>query len=168
MSEWIMPVDDVFLQPGEIFTTTSSMRVKTVLGSCVAITMRAPRLGLASIVHCLLPEAGALPEPYTSDAAPRYVDAAVDLMLQSFARSGAALEELEIKLFGGADAFCTEYGVGRRNVDAAHAALAARGLAFAASDVGGAQGRVLRFDTETGDVLLKILPSRSGGPERVR
>ncbi len=168
MCDWIPSPDGVFLQPGEIFTTSAATRVKTVLGSCVAITMRAPRLGLSSIAHCLLPEAGTPLDRIASNEAPRYVDSAIHHMLQTFARSGADVQELEIKLFGGADAFCTEYSVGKRNVDAARAALASRGLAAAASVVGGAQGRVLRFDTGTGDVLLKTLPSRADGRQAVR
>ena len=159
---------ELLLHPGELFTTNAATRVKTVLGSCVAITMRAPRLGLSSIVHCQLPEAGAPLDLVARADAPRYVDAAIDLMLRSFARRGAVLAELEIKLFGGADSFRSEFGVGRRNIDTARSALASRGLAVAASVVGGEQGRVLQFDTVTGDVLLKTLPSRLGAPQAVR
>jgi chemotaxis protein CheD len=51
--------------------------------------------------------------------------------------------------------------VGSRNVTAARKVLSAQGLTLAASAVGGNRGRVLEFDTATGDVLVKTLAAQS-------
>lgn len=153
-----------FLQPGELLTAETPMRVKTVLGSCVAITMRAPHLGVTAIAHCLLPEAGVPLDTIPREEALRYVDTTIELMLRGFAQRGAALQDIEIKLFGGADSLAEPnqgcgYCVGRRNVDSARAILAARGLAITASGVGGRQGRTIEFNTGTGEVYVRILPA---------
>ena len=95
----------------------------------------------------------------------RYVDTAIELMLRIFTDRGASKRELEIKVFGGADAMSradgrSGYAVGRRNVETARKMLVAHGLEVTASAVGGSLGRVIDFDTETGDVLVKRLPSQ--------
>ena len=153
-----------FLHPGEIFTADEPARVKTVVGSCVAIVLRSPRLGLAAMAHCVLPDSGAPAGSLPAGSAGRYVDSAVDLMLGAFERRGACRAELQVKLFGGAgrrqgpgaDPGCQ---VGPRNVTAARQALAAHGLRVAASDTGGSRGRVIEFDTGTGEVLVRRLPA---------
>ena len=153
----------LFLQPAELVVAETAMRVKTVLGSCLAIVMRAPRLGVAAMAHCLLPNAGADGEERL-----KYVDTTIETMLLAFARRGAGWGELEVKLFGGADglegsAGGSPYRVGSRNVESALKELAARGMAAAASDVGGMCARLVELDTGTGDVFVKRLPVAHAG-----
>jgi len=146
----------------------SPARVKTVLGSCVAITMRAPRLGLASMTHCLLPNAGARPESLSRTEALKYVDSTMGILFESFASRGATISELEVKLIGGADSLqpngeASFYAVGERNVRTALDGLAARGITPSVAIVGGRSGRVMVFDSATGDIYVKRLarPPRS-------
>lgn len=169
MSDEMAARATAFLQPGEFITSEGPMRVKTVVGSCLAIMMRAPRLGLAVIAHCLLPEAGVSLPAISREQALRYVDTSIDLLLRALSSRGASNHEIEIKLFGGADALGgldTErgYRIGSRNVDAARAALAARGLTVLASGVGGNRGRAIEFDTGTGEVLVRKLPPQRPVP----
>lgn len=159
-----------FLQPGELATAETAMRVKTVVGSCLAIVIRAPRLGRTSIAHCLLPVAGAPVERLAREEALRYVDAAIELMLRSFERWGARSEDLEIKLFGGADSMRRSdpgagYRVGARNTESALNVLAAHGLGVAALCVGGSRGRAIEVDTGTGDVFVRNLPGLTSRTE---
>ncbi len=155
---------DCFLQPGELFTAQGPARVKTVVGSCLAIMVRVPRLGLTAIAHCILPRAGARLDAISREEALRYVDTTMDLILRSFARRGVATADLEIKLFGGADGLGLPdsggaYRVGARNIESVQALLAARGLTVAASGLGGRRGRAIEFDTGTGDVFIRKLPA---------
>lgn len=148
----------VFLQPGELFTSEAPAKVKTVLGSCVAIVIRAPRRGLAAISHCMLPEAGDAGRTLSRGEALRFVDATVEIMLGLFSARGVGRAELEIKLFGGAQQMATEaYRIGSKNVEAAHAALARHGLSVTESVTGGIHGSVIEVDTGTGTVLVKKL-----------
>ena len=152
----------VFLRPGELWTADSPTLIKTILGSCLAITMRAPRLGLASITHCLLPCAGDRPERLPRSEALKYVDATLEILCGTFGARGAAIRELEVKLIGGADnllpsSSASQYAVGGRNVQMALARLAEKGITPAATIVGGRIGRVMVFDTGTGDVFVRRL-----------
>ena len=158
----------VFLQPGELFTGDAPARVKTVLGSCVAILMRIPRAGTAAMAHCLLPEAGASADALPRRLALRFVDTTVELMLRALAARGARPGELEVKLFGGAGRIYAPgvplaMRVGQRNVETALAELAARGLTVVARSVGGECGRLIEFDTATGAVRVKVLPPPGAG-----
>ena len=153
----------VFLQPGELFTSATPARVKTVVGSCVAILMRAPQAGMGAMAHCLLPEAGAPAEALPQRLALRFVDTTLELMLRDFLCRGVSCQDLEIKLFGGAGNVFRPGAppslyVGRRNVETALSGLAARGLTLAASSVGGTRGRLIEFDTGSGEVWVKTLP----------
>ena len=148
----------VFLQPGELFTSETPVKVKTVLGSCVAIVMRAPRQGLAAVSHCMLPEAGDSGRALPRVEALRYVNATVEIMVRAFSARGIGCAELEVKLFGGAQKVATEtYRIGAKNVEAARAALARHGLSVSASVTGGSHGTVIEVDTATGVVMVKRL-----------
>ncbi len=149
----------LFLGPAELVVTSGPCRVKTVLGSCVAITMRAARLGVASMAHCLLPDAGAPVETLPRSEALRYVNSTIVLMLREFAVRRVQSADLEIQVFGGSDAFRSPYRVGRRNVDTALKTLATLGMRPLFSSVGGRHGRVVEFDTATGEASVKKLPS---------
>ena len=161
MTERTAGAPAVFLLPGEVFTADKAVLVKTVVGSCLAITIRAPQLGISAIAHCVLPEAGVSLDALGAEEAPRYVDTAIELMLRVLTGWGAALRDLEIKIIGGADSMPSGYRVGGRNVAAARGVLTARGLTTAASVVGGVRGRALEFDTGTGDVFVRTLPGHS-------
>jgi chemotaxis protein CheD len=148
----------VFLLPGEMFTAERPLRIKTVLGSCVAIIMRAPKHGLAAMSHCMLPAVGDAGRPLPRSEALRYVDATVEIMLHQFAARGIACEELEVKLFGGAQRLdAATYSIGSRNVQAARSALARHGVAVSSSATGGKRGTVIEFDTGSGAVWVKRL-----------
>ncbi len=157
----------VYLKPAEICITDKPSVVRTVLGSCLAITMFHPRLNVAAICHALLPE----PDLHDAeDEAPpntlKYITLVIPEMLARLKDYSITLEELEVKIFGGADMLNTrnERGtsqkpIGRLNVLKARAILESHGLKVSVSDVGGNLGRKIFFYTHTGEVLLKRLSS---------
>jgi len=51
-------VNEIYLQPGEYFWGGENNRVKTLLGSCVAICIWHPKLKIGGMSHCLLPSRG--------------------------------------------------------------------------------------------------------------
>ena len=156
-------VTPYFLHPAEMVIADRPLAVHTILGSCVAVTMRASRLGVAAVSHSLLPIAGVPAGGLEDREALKYVDTAIDVMLRALMRHGALVQELEVKVFGGADhlegaSAAGSYHVGGRNVEAALRTLSAFGIVPAARGVGGSQGRVLDFNTFTGEVLVRRLP----------
>lgn len=140
----------------------------TVLGSCVSVTFHHPGRGVGGMFHAMLPEKAmgkARQRPCL------FADGAVDAMLERFRASGMRPAELVVKLFGGANTMQENHpahlremlDVGRKNVEAARAALAAHELKPAAEDVMGLYGRKLFFNTGTGEIWLRYL-----NPEQTR
>jgi chemotaxis protein CheD len=116
-----------------------------LLGSCVGIGMIWRARGVCALAHCLLPE-GVADDGVRSA---RYVSTAVPALLAALGVRHAQYDEVEIVIAGGARMLRLPGGdaaVGRRNILAAHAQLAARGLQVAFEDVGGFQGRRFSID----------------------
>ncbi|MEW6520252.1 MAG: chemotaxis protein CheD [Thermodesulfobacteriota bacterium] len=152
-----------YLKPGELFAGEEAALVKTVLGSCVAVTMFSPRCQVGTLCHSMLPSCrNENPCVGGCQDGPRYVDCAIRRMLEWFHTRGIGRDEIEVKVFGGSDMFAgprdSEYkGIGRQNIDMALQTLEQEGLRLAASDVGGPRGRKIIFKSYSGEVFLKRL-----------
>ena len=72
---------EIFLQPGEIFFGDSSTRIRTVLGSCVAMTLWHPQRKVGGMCHYMLAQRRGRGEP---DGAlnGKYADEALQLLLR--------------------------------------------------------------------------------------
>ena len=153
--------EDVFLHPGEFHFAAGPARIQTILGSCVAFTMRDPVSGRAAMCHCLLPE---MPDNKVSDHTKvdkfRYVDTSLEAMLHEYRIHGVPAARLEIKLFGGANVLTRiskERAIGSLNWQQAKRSMQKLSLALRAHDIGGEAGRRLLFETITGEVFVKRL-----------
>lgn len=149
----------VNLGVGEGGFFTSPAMVRTVLGSCVAVTMFCPKQQIGAIFHALLPSWADYEErkPY-GDSAYRYVDSAIECMVGQFNRHDVQPRQLVIKVYGGANAlFDTNISVAGRNVAVALETLARHKLRVTASSVGGSKSRKLIFRTDTGEVFHQLL-----------
>lgn len=155
----------LFLRPGELFVCREPSIVTTILGSCVAVTLYNSRLKMGAMCHALLADPGA--KKTSKDEPPqtnKYVSLVIPAMLGMFCSYGISLEEIEVKLFGGANILnneeesFSECGIGTVNVRRAQSLLAQCNLRVIRKHVGGFCGRKLIFDTGTGEVLLKQIP----------
>ena len=160
----------VHLAAAEVHITRKAQVVETVLGSCVAATLRVPRLQVAAMCHGALP---CCPEEHLRCAdflrGFRYVDFAIRYLACRLYRLGAQPAEIEVKLFGGADVLQMlrprrAASVGRQNCEAALKTLSDEGLSPVVADLGGRNGRVIYFHTDCGDVYVRRLPA--GGASR--
>ncbi|WP_419785849.1 chemotaxis protein CheD [Pseudodesulfovibrio sp.] len=154
----------VFLQTGDCFIGVHPTLVTTVLGSCLAVTMHAPKHGIGTICHAFLPDSSD-DKRHTDPQICRYVDTALQNMLESMDRLGVPRRDIVIKMFGGSTGIAvrgmefSSYNIGRRNIEMARKLLRFARLDVAVEDVGGARGRKLMFHTGTGEVWLKRLQS---------
>jgi len=165
-----MKGEAVYLRPGEAYLDDRPVLVSTVLGSCVAVTMfhRATKRG--RICHAILPR-----HPLSGEGNIfHYVDSSIGCMLNDLLFGGAERPEIEVKLFGGANAIGREDDratVGELNARRALQVIKEARLTILASDLGGRAGRKIVFDTRSGEVLLKRLTpvgySESGGDSEV-
>lgn len=150
----------VHLAPGEHFVGDARHRVRTLLGSCVSITLWHPRLHIGAMSHFLLadrPERKAGQHTTALDA--RYGTEALLLMLHGLERRGIAPRECEAKVFGGAHMFPNwsqmHHQVGQRNGHAALAMLQEFGIDLVSSCLYGYGHRVIVFDIDSGDVWAR-------------
>jgi chemotaxis protein CheD len=126
------------------------------LGSCLAIALYDPGERLGGLVHCLLPQRRGN-DP--SNLAPKYVDAAIRLMVEELLQAGAAPNRLQAKVAGGANMFETEFltlvnSIGVRNARSARETLRELDIPLVGEEVGGNRGRTVEFDLVTGHLLV--------------
>jgi len=150
-------VVDVVLQPGEYFVGSAGHRIRTVLGSCVSITLWSPPQRIGAMSHFLLASRGATPGALASVPDARYGDEALDLMLDELSRLNVQAKLCQAKIFGGGDMFPgyksgVAQAIGRRNGEAARSLLRARGLELTSESLFGAGHRQIVFDVGSGHV----------------
>lgn len=148
-----------FLLPGQWFFGSGGS-VRTLLGSCVAVTMWHPRLLTGGMCHFVLPSSRKARGKVLDG---RYGDQAIAALVQSAQRMTAYLLEYRVGLFGGGQMFSGPSReqtpeIGENNIEAAHAALDAYGLSIRQIDVGGSGHRNLALDLETGAIVLRRGP----------
>jgi chemotaxis protein CheD len=153
----------VHVAAGEICIARKPRVLETVLGSCVAAVIWSRRLKIGGICHGALPQC---PPDLLRDRGPkpclRYVDYSIRYLAQEVSALGARRDELEVKLFGGADVLPIApsragFSVGNQNCSVALRTLKEENFRLITSDLGGTQGRVIYFNTETGEVFLRRL-----------
>ncbi len=147
---------DIFLQPGEFFVGDASYRVKTLLGSCVSVTVWHPKMRIGAMTHFLL---SARDGP-VSELDARYGEEAMWLTLRDLVRADVHPLECEAKIFGGGNMFPRQarhdaLNVGRRNGETAHRLLRNYGIPIVAQSLYGVGHRQIIFDVATGDVWVR-------------
>jgi len=152
---------EIYLQPGESRLVREPAILRTLLGSCVGIAFRIPRLGVGALCHPMLPRFPVKQAvTMTRSAGRRYVDYAIRDLARQFDALGARREEVEVKLFGGGDVLLmindsARPSVGRLNIEVAIRVLEEEGFAVSASSLGGKRGINIYFNTRNGEVLLQ-------------
>jgi chemotaxis protein CheD len=166
---------DLFLQPGEYFVGDAGFRVRTLLGSCVSVTLWHAERRIGAMSHFLLPRRGAT-RPGPPDA--RYGEEALALMVEELAAMGIAAASCQAKIFGGGDMFPQHARrqapkVGRHNGEAARGLLQAHGIPVVSESLFGVGHRQIAFSIGSGDVWVRQMdgpahPGRPGqaGPRR--
>lgn len=153
------------LKPAGFFLLEDSGVIKTILGSCITVTMFNRRTGKAAACHPVLPECriGDICNRRDCRDKYKYVDCIIPEMARLFQKSKIRPEEIEVKMFGGAELIYNTFvetrpiQVGRANIAMARKKLTEHGFEITSFDVGGPIGRKLFFDTATGNVWVKLL-----------
>lgn len=146
----------VYLAPSDLVVSATPLVVTTILGSCVAVCLYDPRVGIGGINHFLLPYRA------TPGEGPlRFGNLSTLRLIEQLGALGCRVERLEAKVFGGAwiAGARPERGahLGLQNVRMAEGLLQERGIRIVASDVDGARGRKLIYHTDDGAAWVKKL-----------
>ncbi|HOE42079.1 MAG TPA: chemotaxis protein CheD [Rhodoferax sp.] len=159
---------DIFLQPGELFVGDANFQIRTILGSCVSITLWHAQLRVGGMSHFLLPTRGAARGSAELDG--RYGDEALELMFRDLRAAGANPLVCEAKIFGGGNMFpgnqhargqqAKGLSVGKRNGEAARKLLRQHGIEVVTESLYGIGHRQIIFDVSKGDVWSRqVRPS---------
>lgn len=161
---------DVFLRPGDYFVGDARHRIRTILGSCVSVTLWSPQPRVGAMSHFVLASRRTAAETVDEvrgldlrklDA--RYGDEALHLMLHELGRRGVVASLCQAKIFGGGNMFPARdangpAAVGRRNGEAARLLLQAQGIEVISESLFGDGHRQIAFDVDSGDVWARQLP----------
>jgi len=137
------------------------------LGSCVGVVLYDSRHKIGGMVHAMLPDVNDAKESSRGNLA-KFVNTAVEELLNLMIKDGARKELIDAKLAGGSNMFPSiskpgTLHVGRRNAEAAKKQLEALKIRIIAEDTGGSVGRTIILDTTTG--ILKVKTAAYGEKE---
>jgi chemotaxis protein CheD len=149
---------DIFLQPGEFFFGDRETRIRTLLGSCVAITLWHPRLLIGGMCHYMLD--GKRVRDRGAELNGRYADDALLMFMRELNNSGTKPAEYQVKMFGGGDQFpgrvkSEKITVPDNNILAGRALLTHYGFNLSAEHLGGTGHRNVIFELWSGHVWMR-------------
>ncbi|EXJ14944.1 chemotaxis protein CheD [Imhoffiella purpurea] len=154
---------DIYVYPCDIWFGGGETRLRTVLGSCVAVTLWHPTLRIGGLCHFMISRSPASLKP---DRGGCYADSAMAMLEREIEATGRPPHEFEAKLFGGGIMFpCPDAGcdistnrVNERNIAAGRELAKYFGHPVVAEHLGGHGHRQLVFDVASGLAWLKHSP----------
>lgn len=155
------PLKTHYLYPSAIFADKEPHLVDTILGSCVAVCLFDPVKKIGSINHFMLPFWNG-----TGLASPKYGNIAIQKIIDKMTEMGSKPINIEAKVFGGGEVVETKsnlFRIGERNIEIAINTLKEHKIRITGQSVGGKFGRKIRFNTETGVVLMKVIQKQNNG-----
>ena len=141
-----------YLYPSNLFVSDTPYQVTTVLGSCIAVCLFDPKAVVGGINHFMLPLWNG-----EGLASAKYGNIAMERLIKEMEYKGATKKNMQAKIFGGANQVHWTLNVGQRNMLIAKKILEEEGIKVMAESTGGAKGRKLIFDTNTGVVQMRYI-----------
>ena len=143
----------VNLLPGEFYTSNKEEVIMTILGSCVAACVRDVHTGVGGMNHFLL----AQPQDGVSSPSARYGSYAMECLINDILKRGGHRNDLEIKIFGGAELLNSSIRIGKKNCDFILDYLRNEGFRVSAQDLGGDRPRRIHYWPKTGRLVRVVL-----------
>ncbi|WP_338847117.1 chemotaxis protein CheD [Massilia sp. W12] len=166
---------EVFLDPGEYFVGDDAFQVRTLLGSCVSITLWHPQRRFGAMCHFLLSTrpAQALEmdrrksnRPANDRRSPtaldgKYADEVMQLMINELRDNRIDARDCQAKVFGGGNMFPQRrmednLNVGKKNGETAKMLLRSHGIQIVSEDLYGNGHREVIFNLKNGDVWIRL------------
>lgn len=157
--------EHLVLMPGQLYFGSKAASARTLLGSCVGITLWHPQRRIGGMCHYLLPRRQGGPAAQPEG---RFGEEAVGMLVQWLRLAGTRPEDYEVHLYGGADTMPgvpgARTGIGERNIEAGWQLIDQHGFSLTAVDVGETVPRNVRLCLQTGTVDMRrsaAIPDRS-------
>lgn len=167
-------ITEIILLPGQLYFGDRNVRIRTILGSCVSITMWHPVLLIGGMCHYMLASSQCRDMGQLSG---RYGEEAIQMLLKEAARHNTNPHDYIFKIFGGGNMFpkqksqcihsplqhynpeadrcrnvsCENSRIGRMLLKQHH-------LNVAAEHLGGTGHRNVVFDIWSGDTWVRQFP----------
>jgi chemotaxis protein CheD len=148
-----------FLHAGQIHVSVKGQSIVLILGSCAGVCIWDPISAIGGATHYLLPAWDG-----RGAASLRYGNVAIGTLIQKLTDSGAQIEQLRAKVFGGGclfDVMRAKDGsadhLGKRNVQIALELLAKARIPVIETQAGVDRGQRIEFRTDTGESSLRDL-----------
>ena len=147
------------IAPGE-WAVEMQRPLSTLLGSCVAVCLYDPAVGVGGMNHFMLPNMRRRDGSADVDTL-LSGDYALEVLLNGILNRGGARHRLKAKAFGGGTIVSgiAASGIGARNAEFARDWLAREGIEPVAADFLGACSRKLLFVPATGDAWCRRMSS---------
>ena len=161
------PGDHLVLMPGQMHVGPHASSLRTLLGSCVAITLWHPLRRIGGMCHYLLPQR----HRRAGDALDgRYGDEAVQAMVQALQSLRADPQDFIAHLYGGADTLSGQgagsFNIGERNIEQGWSLIERYGFALDGVDVGEDVPRTVTLTLATGEVSMRRGAGTAAAPLR--
>jgi len=138
-----------FVQPGFIFVSKEPYLLSTVLGSCISVCLWDPTLKFGGMNHYLHHK------PFKKEANARFGSVSIPYMINLMINLGSNKHNLKAHVVGGAqNSNMGSYLVGKQNIEIAEKILKKNFIEIVTFDTGGAMGRKVVFDSETGEIVV--------------
>ncbi|MGD2095727.1 MAG: response regulator [Phycisphaerales bacterium] len=152
-----------FLLPGEYHATKKQMSIDTLLGSCVSVCLYNTKNGHAAMNHFLLDR----PKNADTNDIGRYGTTATEHIISTLMSIDGSASHYQAQIFGGAavvDALSSSSSdIGGKNIVVAREVLDAHRIKITKKDIGGKQGRRIKFDTATNTVHCRYMGETEEG-----
>ena len=146
-------IPSVTIHVGDIHVSDTPVKIKTILGSCIAACMYDPSTRIGGMNHFLLPG-----ELNSLDLSTRYGVNAMEMLINEMMKLGANRLRLQAKVFGGADIFRTNHTlmmVGKKNIKFIRGFLETERIPVLSERLGGNEGLIVQYVAQTFEVFIK-------------
>jgi chemotaxis protein CheD len=148
---------------GEILVKKGPARLKTALGSCVAIMIHDDKNKIGGMIHIILSNSLGRDKKYPG----RYADLGIPLLIQRFKKEGGEVKNIKAHIVGGNNLITNVAieksifaKVGLANLNAAKELLEKEGIKYTEVSSRKPTGTVAILDTETGLVTVSLLDKK--------
>ena len=140
------PANTIHVVQGQFeVSDRNGVELTTLLGSCVAACFHDPVRKIGGMNHFLLPGS----DPRSGQNA-KYGAHSMEELINALLRAGALRQRLQVQLFGGANVVEGLGTIGAQNAQFAQHFVRTEGFRLVASQLGGKNGRRVRFSPTTG------------------
>jgi chemotaxis protein CheD len=156
---WQVPAragEHLVLMPGQMHFGHKAASLRTLLGSCVAVTLWHPTRHIGGMCHYLLPTRTRKAGDATDG---RYGDEALEAMVQQLRKAHTEPQEYHAHLYGGADTMPEgthlKFNVGERNIEQGWGLIDRYGFQLQGVDVGEDVPRTVTLTLASGEVQMR-------------